>query len=200
MDNVDNKIEEISKMANLDKLGIPEAVIMLGLGIVVLLFGYRIKKIAFFIIWFILGFNLVVWLLPTINDLVPEIAASELYQTLLPIGGGILLALLGFSIEKLCVGGICFVLTMLITIQYFGTEMQTLAIGGIVGVLMAGLAVIVMKPATIIATAVAGAYALTLAILKLNSGIDFGTMYWPMILGIAAIGSIFQFLTTKRVK
>ena len=199
MENVDDKIEEISKMANLDKLGIPEAVIMLGLGIVVLLFGYRIKKIAFFIIWFLLGFNLVLWLLPTINDLVPEIAASELYQTLLPIGGGVLLALLGFSIEKLCVGGICFALTMLITIQYFGTEMQTLAIGGIVGVLMAGFAVMVMKPATIIATAVAGAYALTLAILKLNPSIDFGAMYWPMILGIAAVGSIFQFLTTKRV-
>ena len=57
MDNVDNKIEEISKMANLDKLGIPEAVIMLALGAVVLLFGYRIKKIALFIIWFLLGFN-----------------------------------------------------------------------------------------------------------------------------------------------
>ena len=39
MDNVDNKIEEISKMANLDKLGIPEAVIMLALGAVVVLFG-----------------------------------------------------------------------------------------------------------------------------------------------------------------
>lgn len=199
MDNVDNKIEEISKMANLDKLGIPEAIIMLGLGAVVLLFGYRIKKIAFFIIWFILGFNLVMWLLPTINDLVPDIAASELYQTLLPIGGGVLLALLGFSIEKLCVGGICFVLTMLITIQYFGTDMQVLAIGGIVGVLVAGFAVMVMKPATIIATAVAGAYALTLAIMKLNAEIDFGAMYWPMLLGIAAAGSIFQFLTTKRV-
>lgn len=199
MDNVDNKIEEISKMANLDKLGIPEAIIMLGLGAVVLLFGYRIKKIAFFIIWFILGFNLVMWLLPTINDLVPDIAASELYQTILPIGGGVLLALLGFSIEKLCVGGICFVLTMLITIQYFGTDMQVLAIGGIIGVLVAGFAVMVMKPATIIATAVAGAYALTLAIMKLNAEIDFGAMYWPMLLGIAAAGSIFQFLTTKRV-
>ena len=200
MDNVDGKIEELSKMANLDKLGIPEAVIMLGLGLVVLLFGYRIKKIAFFIIWFLLGFNLVLWLLPTINDLVPEIAASELYQTLLPIGGGVLLALLGFSIEKLCVGGICFVLTMLITIQYFGTEMQTLAIGGVIGVLAAGLAVMVMKPATIIATAVAGAYALTLAIMKLNTDIDFEAFYWPMIGGIAAAGAVFQFLTTKRVQ
>lgn len=200
MDNVDNKIEEISKFANLDKLGMPEAVIMLVLGAAVLLFGYRIKKIAFFIIWFLLGFNLMVWLMPTINNLVPEIASSELYQTLLPIGGGLILALLGFTIEKLCVSGICFVLTMLITIQYFGTDMQVLAIGGIVGVVVAGVAVMVMKPAVIIATAVAGAYALTLAIMKLNTDINFEAMYWPMLLGIAAVGSIFQFLTTKRIR
>lgn len=200
MDNVDNKIEEISKFANLDKLGMPEAVIMLVLGAAVLLFGYRIKKIAFFIIWFLLGFNLMVWLMPTINNLVPEIASSELYQTLLLIGGGLILALLGFTIEKLCVSGICFVLTMLITIQYFGTDIQVLAIGGIVGVVVAGVAVMVMKPAVIIATAVAGGYALTLAIMKLNTDINFEVMYWPMLLGIAAVGSIFQFLTTKRIR
>lgn len=199
MDNVDNKIEEISKMANLDKLGIPEAVIMLALGVVVLLFGYRIKKIAFFIIWFLLGFNLVSILMPFINQNVEVIASSDLYQTLLPIGGGLLLALLGFSIEKLCVGGICFVLSMLVTVQYFGTDIQTMAIGGIIGVLVAGFAVMVMKPATIIATAVAGAYALTLAIMKLNTDINFETFYWPMIFGIAAVGAVFQFLTTKRV-
>ena len=199
MENVDNKIEELSKMANLDKLGVPEAIIMMGLGLAVLMFGYRIKKIAFFIIWFILGFNLVLWLMPTINNAVPEIANSELYQNLLPIAGGLLLALLGFSVEKLCVGGICFALVMLITIQYFGTDMQYIAIGGIVGVIAAGAAVTLMKPATIIATALAGAYALTLSILKLNPEIDYGTMYWPMILGIAAVGALFQFLTTKRV-
>ena len=111
-----------------------------------------------------------------------------------------MLALLGFSVEKLCVGGICFAVIMLITIQYFGTEMQYLAIGGIVGVIMAGVAVTLMKPATIIATALVGAYALTLSIFKLNPEIDFGAMYWPMILGITAVGALFQFLTTKRVQ
>lgn len=200
MDNIENKIGEIGKYANLNNLAIPEAVVMLGLGAAVLLFGYRIKKIAFFIIWFILGFNLMTWLMPTINNVVPEIATSELYQILLPIGGGLVLALLGFTIEKICVGGICFALVMMVTVQYFGTEVQTLAIGGVAGVIAAALAVNLMKPATIIATAVAGAYALTLAILMLNPSIDFGTFYWPMILGIAVVGAIFQFMTTKRVR
>ena len=200
MDEVNNKIEEISKMANLDKLGVPEAVIMIGLGLLLLVFGYRIKKIAFFIIWFILGFNLVLFLMPTINNALPEIASSELYQNLLPIAGGLLLALLGFSIEKICVSGICFALVLMITVQYFGAEVMYLAIGGIIGVILAGVAVRLMKPATIIATAFAGAYTLTLSILKLNPGIDFGVMYWPMILGIAVVGALFQFLTTKRVQ
>ena len=199
MDNIDSKIEEIKSAANIDKLGLPESVIMIGLGLAVLCFGYRIKKVAFFIIWFLLGFSLMNVVMPYINQAVPEVATSELYQALLPISGGLLLALMGFSIEKLCVGGICFLLTMLVVVQYFGTEMQTLLVGGIIGVFVAGFAVMVMKPATIIATAVAGAYALTLAIMNLNPGIDFETFYWPMLGGIAAAGAIFQFLTTKRV-
>lgn len=199
MDNMDEQIEKLSKMANLDKLAIPEAAVMLGLGALVLLFGYRIKKVAFFVIWFILGFNLMGMAMPFINQNVAEVANSELYQILLPIAGGLLLALLGFSIEKLCVGGICFALTMLVTVQYFGTEMQVLAIGGVVGVIMAGLAVTLMKPATIIATAVAGSYALTLAIMKFHTDFDFEVLYWPILLGIATAGAIFQFMTTKRV-
>ena len=164
-----------------------------------LLFGYRLKKIAFFIIWFLLGFIGVTYLMPEIIKLSPEIASNDLYQTLIPIGGGLLLALLGFSIEKLCVGGICFVLVMLVSTQYFGAEMQTLAMSAVVGVVAAGAAVMLMKPATIIATAAAGAYVITLALLALIPNLNFGEFYWPLIIGIAAAGSIFQFLTTKRV-
>lgn len=171
---------------------------MAGLGLAVLLFGYRIKKIAFFIIWFILGYNLMEFLMPTINSAIPQIVENQLYQILLPIGGGLLLALLGFSIEKLCVGGICFGLVMIITVQYFGTEMQTLAIGGVVGIIAAGAAVMLMKPAIIIATSLAGAYALTLAVLALTE-LSAGLYYWPMIIGVTVIGSIFQFATTKRI-
>ena len=190
-------------MDNISKLighfQMPELFIMLGVGLAVLLFGYRLKKIAFFIIWFLLGFIGVTYLMPEIIKLSPEIASNDLYQTLIPIGGGLLLALLGFSIEKLCVGGICFVLLMLVSTQYFGAEMQTLAMSAVVGVVAAGAAVMLMKPATIIATAAAGAYAITLALLALIPNLNFGEFYWPLIIGIAAAGSIFQFLTTKRV-
>lgn len=138
--------------------------------------------------------------MPTLENLVPQIIGNDLYQILLPIGGGLLLALLGFSIEKLCVGGICFALVMVITVRYFGTEMQTLAIGGVVGIIAAGAAVMLMKPAIIVATAVAGAYVVTLAILELFPDISREIYYFPILGGLSAIGSVFQFLTTKRIE
>ena len=177
-----------------------QLIIFIAIGLAVLFFGYRIKKIAFFVIWFLLGFNLAIWLMPTVNQMVPQIAGDAIYQNLLPIAGGVILAMLGFSIEKLCVGGICFVLVMLATIQYFGTDMQTLAIGGVVGIIAAGAAVALMKPAIIVATAAAGSYALTLAIFAFfSASLDFNTFYWPVLIGIAAVGAIFQFITPKRV-
>ena len=183
----------------IEKFQMPELVIMLGVGLAVLLFGYRLKKIAFFIIWFLLGFIGVSYLMPEITALLPDVASTELYQILIPIGGGLLLALLGFSIEKLCVGGICFVLVMLASIQYFGTDLQTLAITAVVGVVVAAAAVMLMKPATIILTSAVGAYAIALAVLGLVPDLSFGDFYWPLIIGVTAIGSVFQFLTTKHV-
>lgn len=185
---------------NFSNFETPELLIMAGIGLALMFFGYRIKKGAFFLIWFILGYNLTSFLMPTINNVAPDFIKTDLYQALMPIAGGLLLALLGFSIEKLCVGGICFALVLMITIRYFGTEMQTLAIGGVVGILAAGLAVTLMKPAIIVASSVAGAYAITIAVLTLVPDIDKNTFYFPILIGLSAIGSIAQFLTTKRVR
>lgn len=190
----------MDKFTDFDSFGTPELLIMAGLGLALLLFGYRIKKIAFFIAWFILGYNLMAFLMPTMNNLVPQIADTELYQILLPICGGLLLAMLGFSIEKLCVGGIVFALTMVVAVRYFGSDVQVLAIGAVVGVILAAIAVMMIKPAIIVATSAVGAYALSVAILGLVPAIDFGAFYWPIMIGLTAIGSVFQFSTSKHVK
>ena len=169
-----------------------------GAGLLLLVFGYKIKKVAFFVIWFLLGYIATGYLMPIINGAVAEIASSPIWQSALPIGGGLLLALMGFMIEKICLGGVCFGLVIMMTAQYFGTEMQTMAIGGVVGVIAGGLAVMMMKPATIIATAVAGGYALTLAILALAPELDGKTLFWPMIIGFAVVGAVIQFISTRR--
>ena len=169
-----------------------------GVGLALMLIGYKIKKIAFFIIWFLLGYIASGYLLPIINNALPEVAESNFWQGLIPILGGLLLGLMGFMIEKICLGGVVFGLTLLMTAQYFGTEIQTMVIGGIIGAVLAGVAVMMMKPATIIATSIAGGYALTLAILALAPDINAETWFWPMIVGFGAIGSVVQFISCKH--
>ncbi|MBQ3352885.1 hypothetical protein IJG89_00860 [Candidatus Saccharibacteria bacterium] len=185
--------------AKFEGMALYELLIMAGLGLAVMLFGYRIKKLAFFIIWFLIGYNLMMILMPLINGAVPAIATSELYQILLPIAGGLLLALLGFSIEKVCIAGICFFLVMLITIQYFGTNIPTLAIGAIIGVVAGAAATAMLKPAIIIATSLAGGYALTVALLNIFPVLNEGLLYFPLIGAFTLLGAIFQFATTKHV-
>lgn len=169
-----------------------------GAGLALMLIGYKIKKIAFFIIWFLLGYIASGYLLPIINSALPEVAESNFWQGLIPILGGLLLGLMGFMIEKICLGGAVFGLTLLMTAQYFGTEIQTMVIGGIIGAVLGGVAVMMMKPATIIATSIAGGYALTLAILALAPELDAETWFWPMIVGFGALGSLIQFISCKH--
>lgn len=194
---MENILEEIKTQFR----GMPlfELLIMAALGLALMLFGYRVKKLAFFIIWFLIGYNLMMFLMPVINNMVPQIAGSELYQILPPIAGGLLLALLGFSIEKVCLAGICFFLVMMITVQYFGTSIPTLAVGAIIGVVAGAAATTLMKPAIIIATALAGAYALTVALLNIFPVLDEQILYFPLIGAFALLGTIFQFATTKKV-
>lgn len=183
---------------NLLELNNAELIALFVASLLLLIFGYRIKKVAFFLIWFIIGFMLMEQLLPFINEWVPEIATSELWQMLLPLAGGLLLALLGFTIEKLCVAGITFGLAMMVTAQYFGTDLLTLGVGAIIGVLLGALAIHMMKPAIIIATSLAGAYIVTLALLTWVPDIDRTIFYFPILIGVTAVGSLIQFATTKR--
>ena len=177
-----------------------ELIITAAIGLAVLLFGYRLKKVAFFVIWFVLGYFLMNnYLMGFIKDSVPEIANDAIYQTLLPIGGGLILALLGFTIEQLCVSGITFALVLMTAMHYFGTDLLVIGIAAVVGVILGALAVRMMKPATIIATSGAGAYALTLVIFALFTTLDKNVFYLPIIGIIAILGCFFQFSTTKHV-
>ncbi len=185
-------------MEIIDNFGIVESSIMVVAGLLVLLFGYRIKKVAFFVAWFLLGYLGTTFLLPILMPVLPEAIDSEMYQKMIPIGGGLLLALLGFSIEKICVSGICFILTILVSTQYFGTDMQVLVISAIVGTIAAGLAATMIKPATILVTAGVGSYVVLLSFFKLVPSADPEILYWPMLVGLIVIGAIFQFVTAKK--
>ena len=183
---------------NLSQFTTTELIIMILAGLAVLLFGYRIKKAAFFIIWFIIGINLMQFLTPWLTNVAPDIMGNELWRNLLPIAGGLLLALMGFTIEKICFGGIVFALTMMIAAQYFGTEVNTLIISAVVGIILAGVAVMLMKPAIIVATALAGAYVVTLGVLYWASNLSPETAFFPLLIGITATGAVFQSINAKH--
>ena len=81
-----------------------ELIFAIIIGLLLLLAGYRIKKITFFIAWFIIGYYIMeTYLLGIINNAVPQIANDAIYQNLLPLAGGVLMGCLGFTLEKLCV-------------------------------------------------------------------------------------------------
>lgn len=178
-----------------------EIFINILIGLLACLFGYRIKKITFFILWFLIGFDLMHILMPTINGWFPEIAGAELWQILLPIAGGLLLSLIGFTIEKLCVAGLVFCLVMIISMRYFGTDIVTILISAIIGVIAGALAVRLMKPAVIAASSIIGAYALTISLFTLVPELNqqFSLLYFPILAGITVVGAIFQVTTTKHV-
>ncbi len=191
------KAKDAVERFELENLSTPEIALVGLVGLVLMFGGYRIKKIAFFLLWFVLGFYITTLALPNFESVLPDSFRPDLVYAIGPILGGLLLAMLGFSIEKLCVSGACFALVMLITAQYFGTGMETMMAGGIIGVVAAGAATMLMKPAAIVATSLAGAYTLTMVLIALVPGFDANAMFFPSLIGFTVIGSTVQFLTTK---
>lgn len=175
---------------------IPISIISIIIGIALCLFGYRIKKIGFFIVWFVIGYNLMSQFMPQINTWIPQIADSTLYQNLIPIAGGILLGLLGFTIEKLCVAGMILFLTIAIGMKYFGTDAQTIIISVIIGAILAACSTAIIKPAIIVTTALAGSYVITTALISVLS-LNQTIWFFPILAIIAAIGALIQFSNTK---
>ena len=76
---------------------VPGAIISIILGLLVCFFGYKIKKIAFFIIGFIIGYNLGL-------KIPPEwYAGNDIITAILPFLTGIFLSLIALTAEKICV-------------------------------------------------------------------------------------------------
>ncbi len=176
-----------------------QIIISFILGLFVCLFGYKLKKVVFFIAWFLIGYTLMLKLLPIINSNAPVIAESTIYQTLLPIGGGVILSLLGFSIEKFCVSLLVCFSTIAIGISQFGMSWEVAGISAVIGVILGAFAVRLMKPATIIVTAAAGSMVVTNALLALVTSIPHEPYYIFILIGVAIIGALFQFKNTKHI-
>lgn len=170
-----------------------EAVISIIVGIVMCFFGYRIKKVAFIVIWFIIGYYLA-------NLAVPHITSDPTWSKLIPVGVGLVTGMLGFSIEKFCIFAIAaftVATTIIETFQLTELLMIGLAIGA--GVVVGCIAVSFIKPLGIITTALSGA-----KLIAKYAVAGLSLSHYPyfilILVGCAVIGMLFQFKNCRHVE
>ena len=182
---------------NIPSFFIPEAIITIVLALIVCFFGYKLKKVALFIIWFIIGYNL--------GKMIPASAVNNdpLWLTVLPLATGLLASMLSLSIERLCVallaGTVGFFMTMNLVFGGSYIFMPNVVIAIAVAVVLGCIAAACIKPMTIIITAIGGAYyAATNALIAIPT---LAAINLPMALiltcVLATLGIVFQFSSNK---
>ncbi len=172
------------------------------LGILIGFFGYRVKKIAFTIIWFIFGFTLTAKAIDWFG-----VNAGNTFTTfILPAIGGIFFALIGFRIENL-------VIALTVALAVFTMLSQIIGLSNplswiiciIVAVIAACIAVRCVKPAIIIVTGIYGAHLIISTLfqtLLLSYNVSFGgniTLQLVLTTIIALCAIMFQFRNTKNI-
>lgn len=176
-----------------------ELILGIALGIILCFFGYRLKKIAFAIAWFLIGYTLAAYVAPgLVHNLMPQLENPDLWITVLPLAVGLLLSLMGLSIERLCVSTLAFIAVVAIAIHQFGFSWPLLGVASILGVVAGMIAVSMMKPAIIIITAVIGAQGIAAGLLSAIAAIP-AVAYMPILVVLAIVGAVFQFRNTKNV-
>ncbi len=174
---------------------IPVGIVALIVGALLLLFGYRIKKIAMTIIWFILGYYLV-------SLFVDKLVSAEIWQVILCCVGGLVLAMFSMTIEKLAIFITVTASFSLAIIDAFGASdpawiLPVIAIA--VGVVAGVLATWFIKPMIIVATAVSGAR------LVASNGLAMighgAPQYFILVFCVLAIfGAVFQWRSCKHIE
>ncbi len=170
-----------------------EAIIAIAIGVFLCLFGYRIKKVAFIVIWFIIGYYLA-------SLAVPHFIEDPTWRQLLPIGVGLITGMLGFSIEKFCIFAVAtFTVSTTLIESFRMTEILPIALAIGAGVIVGCIAVSLIKPLGIITTALSGA-----KLIAKYSVAQFALQHNPYFLIIlcaaAAIGILFQFKNCHHIE
>lgn len=172
---------------------IPEAVVALILAFAVCLFGYKLKKIAFFIIWFIIGYQ--------IGKLIPPETFNndQVWTFVVPIAVGILFSMIGLSVERLCVALLAGAIGFFLTIDFLGgtyTFMPNVVVAIAAAVILGCIAVAAIKPMIIFITAVGGAYYIGLSLVSMF-GLAHVPFFYIITIVAAAFGLGFQFTQNK---
>ena len=170
-----------------------EALIAIAIGVFLALFGYKLKRVAYVIIWFVIGYYLA-------SLVAPHITADPTWQKLIPICAGVVLGVFGFSLEKLCIFAVAtFAVSTTIIDAFQLTDVLWIALAIAAGVIVGVIAVSFIKPLGIITTALSGG-----KLIAKYSVLQFSLAHNPNFLIIlavsAAIGILFQFKNCKHIE
>ena len=170
-----------------------EIIITILCALVLCFFGYRLKKIAFAIIWFIVGYYV------SQMYLVPKLGLDGVWPVILPIACGLLCSMFSMTIEKLCVFFTTMaVITFAITAHYGGGTYLWVGLG--VGAIFGAIAVAFMKPMVILVTAYGGASALAMAAVSFSWIAKTSPIYYVILIAFLAIGALYQYKDTKHIE
>ena len=173
---------------------IPTEIIALIIGAFLLFFGYRVKRIAITIIWFIVGY----WL---VSLFVEKIVADQMWQFILCVVGGLVLGMFGMTIEKFAIFATVGVTFCMSVIENFGpaTDWTLWAIAVAVGVVAGVIAVWLIKRMVILATAIEGSRLVIVNALTLLNWAQ-PSYYIVIFLALAAVGALFQWNNCRHIE
>ena len=174
--------------------GAPQTIIAIILGVILLFFGYKAKRIAIAIIGFVVGWSIAA-------HFAPSLVADPFWQFVLKLAAGAILGVSAISLERLAV-------FIIVGFAFWSAAYEALAITdpmahlGIsvaIGVVAGVISVWLLKPMFIFASSIKGAQMIsTMALTAFN----IPTQPWALVLLVvlAAVGIIFQWKDCKHVE
>ncbi len=173
------------------------------LSVVLCFFGYKLKRVAFAIAWFIIGFRLATVGLPYITPYFPP-EIDPFFIEILPLLIGLLCSLIGASIERLCI----FLIALGVTyVTYFNlvktgsAELTAMGLGlcAVIGTIIGMISVSIMRPAIILLTAYVGGQQIGNILITLFNVPTNALLASIILIGVMVAGAIYQFKTTKHL-
>ena len=169
----------------MENLAAYEPAIAIIIGVFLCFFGYRVKKIAFTVVWSLVA---------------PHITSDQTWQTLLPIIAGLAMSLLGFTIERFCIfAAATYAVSTTIIETFQMTEFLPIIFAIAAGVIVGCIAVSFIKPLGIITTSLSGAKLLAKYIISI-ANLSHEPFFYAILIGCFALGVLFQYRTCRHIE
>ena len=187
-----------NSIANTNGVTLAAPIIAMILAFVFALFGYRAKKITFFIAWFIIGYTLA-------NRFVPVFFTDQPYYIILIVTVllGLLLGFLGIKVEKLaifCVAAYftyAFLTNFGVLNGFVSDQILLFCLKIIISFIMGAVAVNFTKPVIILLTSLFAGGLVNTYLPQLTGSYLTPTVILIISILVAVAGFIFQLSTTK---